>query len=55
MAVTPLLILAVCEDAETCWLVEKKMTFHVALQRKHFGSVQFLCHKLIGLLVVLFQ
>lgn len=32
-------------------------TFHVALQSKHFGSVQFLCHKLIliGVLMALFQ
>lgn len=37
MAVTPLLVLADCEDAETCWLVGKKMPFHVACNRNVLG------------------
>lgn len=37
MAVTPLLILADCEDAETCWLVGKKMPFHVARNANILG------------------
>lgn len=37
MAVTPLLILADCEDAETCWLVGRKMPFHVACNANALG------------------